>query len=321
MIDLAWPWMLSFLPLPWLLARLLPPVRPAGAALFLPFAAYVGGATTATVRVPPRARKMLFALVWLLLLVAAARPQWLGEPEAAPSSGRRLMLAVDVSGSMAAEDMAGGHNRLQVVQKVAGDFIQRRHGDRVGLILFGTRPYMQAPLTPDLGTVGEFLSQAVVGVAGRETAIGDAIGLAIKRLSEARGESAGERVLILLTDGANTAGAMPPLQAAKLAAVEGLRVYTIGVGSNGGGGFFGFGGGAGDLDEATLKGIAQATGGQYFRAGDADALQQVYARIDRMEPSTGSEQWYRPSDEWFFWPLGLALLLSVPAVAWRGAAA
>lgn len=318
MIDLAWPWMLSFLPLPWLLARLLPPARPAGAALFLPFAAHVGGATTTTVRALPRARKILFALVWLLLLAAAARPQWLGEPEAAPSSGRRLLLAVDVSGSMAAEDMAGGYNRLQVVQKVAGEFIQRRHGDRVGLILFGTRPYLQAPLTPDLGTVGEFLRQAVVGVAGGETAIGDAIGLALKRPREAPGESAGEMVLILLTDGANTAGAMPPRQAAKLAAAAGMRIYTIGVGSNGEGGFFGFGGG--DLDEATLKDIAQVTGGQYFRAGDAGALAQVYARIDRMEPSAGREQWYRPSDEWFHWPLGLALLLSVPAVAWRGQA-
>ncbi len=313
MLDFAWPWMLLCLPLPWLLARLLPPVRPAGAALFLPFAANLGGASAAPVRALPRARKVLFVLVWLLLLVAAARPQWLGEPEAAPSSGRRLLLAVDVSGSMASEDMAGGYNRLQVVQQVAGEFIRRRQGDRVGLILFGTRPYLQAPLSADLSTVGEFLRQAVVGIAGGETAIGDAIGLAIKRLREEGGQSGGEMVLILLTDGSNTAGAMPPAEAARLAAEAGLRIYTIGVGGRGG--FFGLGGG--DLDEATLKGIAQATGGQYFRATDADALERVYARIDRMEPSAGAEQWYRPSDEWFHWPLGLALLFSLPAVAWR----
>ena len=305
MIQFAWPWMLLLLPLPWLFARLLPAARPQGAALFLPFAASLAGDSTPAARTLPRVRKILYVLVWLLLLGAAARPQWLGDPQAVPSSGRRLLMAVDVSGSMASEDMADGHSRLQVVQEVAGAFIQRRHGDRVGLILFGTRPYLQAPLTADLATVREFLDQAVVGVAGTQTAIGDAIGLAIKRLQDDQGRHGGETVLILLTDGSNTAGAMPPEQAAKLAAAAGLRIYTIGVGGS-------------DLDEDTLKAIARATGGEYFRADDADALEQVYARIDKMEPSAGRDQWYRPSDEWFYWPLGLALLLSLPAVAWRG---
>lgn len=325
MIDFAWPWMALLLPLPWLVARLAPPARPRGDALFLPFAAQLAGAAAPEFRAPPRARRILFALVWLLLLAAAARPQWLGDPQPVPSTGRRLLLAVDVSGSMATQDMADGYSRLQVVQKVAGDFIQRRHGDRVGLILFGTRPYLQAPLSADLGTVREFLYQAVVGVAGTQTAIGDAIGLAIKRLGEADDHRDGpadkgsgkETVLILLTDGNSNAGAMPPEQAAKLAAAMGLRIYTIGVGASARPGFFGFGGGNADLDEDTLKAIAQATDGEYFRADDADALQQVYARIDKLEPSAGREQWYRPSDEWFQWPLGLALLLSLPAVVWR----
>jgi Ca-activated chloride channel family protein len=317
MIHFAWPWMLLLLPLPWIVSRLLPPVLPQGAALFLPFAASLGGDAAPTIRTLPRVRMLLFVLVWLLLIAAAARPQWLGDPQQVPSTGRRLLLAVDVSGSMASEDMAGGYNRLQVVQKVAGDFIRGRHGDRVGLILFGTRPYLQAPLTADLGTVESFLYQAVVGVAGTQTAIGDAIGLAIKRLRDEGNKAGGETVLILLTDGSNTAGAMPPEQAAKLAAAAGLRIYTIGVGSSGQPGFFGMAGGGSDLDEDTLKAIAQATGGEYFRATDASALQQVYARIDKMEPSAGREQWVRPSDEWFFWPLGLALLLSLPAVTWR----
>jgi len=314
MIHIAWPWMFLLLPLPWLLARLLPPARPQGAALFLPFAASVAADAPPAGRALPWARRLLFALVWLALLAAAARPQWLGEPQAVPTTGRRLLLAVDVSGSMAQQDMANGASRLQVVQQVAGDFIRHRHGDRVGLILFGSRPYLQAPLTPDLATVDEFLQQAVVGVAGTATAIGDAIGLAIKRLREDSEQAGGkgEEVLILLTDGSNTAGAMPPLQAAKLAAAAGLRIYTIGVGSNEQG-FFG----GGDLDEGTLKAIAKATGGAYFRATDADALQQVYARIDKMEPSTGTSQWYRPSQEWFYWPLGIALLLSLPAALWR----
>jgi Ca-activated chloride channel homolog len=319
MIHVAWPWMALLLPLPWLLARLLPPAEPRGAALFLPFAAGVAADAAPAARTLARPRRLLFALVWGLLVVAAVRPQWLGEPRPVPTTGRRLLLAVDVSGSMASQDMAGDLSRLQVVQRVAGEFIRHRRGDRVGLILFGTRPYLQAPLTTDLDTVDRFLQEAVVGVAGRQTAIGDAIGLALKRLrQEPARDAKGETVLILLTDGSNTAGAMPPEAAAKLAAAAGLRIYTIGVGAEPGTGFFGLGGGDSDLDESTLKAIARVTGGEYFRADDAEALQQVYARIDRLEPSAGRDQWYRPSDEWFVWPLALALLLSLPAVAWRG---
>jgi Ca-activated chloride channel family protein len=318
MIHFQWPWMLLCLPLPWLIARWLPPAGPHGAALFLPFAASVAGEGLPPERTLPGPRKLLLALVWLLLILAAVRPQWLGEPEPVATTGRRLLLAVDVSGSMATQDMAGGYSRLQVVQKVAGDFIRHRQGDQVGLILFGTRPYLQAPLTSDLDTVDKFLDEAMVGVAGTQTAIGDAIGLAIKRLQNDPGRHKGDTVLILLTDGSNTAGAMPPEDAAKMAAETGLRIYTIGVGSDSQGGFFGLGGGNSDLDEDTLRAIAKTTGGEYFRATDADALKQVYARIDRLEPSAGREQWYRPRDEWFQWPLGLALLLSLPAALWSG---
>ncbi|MHB8166906.1 MAG: VWA domain-containing protein, partial [Sulfuricella sp.] len=233
---------------------------------------------------------------------------------------RRLLLAVDVSGSMSTQDMAGGYTRLQVVQKVAGDFIRRRHGDQLGLILFGTRPYLQAPLTTDLNTVNQFLNEAMIGVAGTQTAIGDAIGLAIKRLRDDPGKAGhkGDTVLILLTDGSNNAGTMPPVEAAKLAAAAGLRIYTIGVGSDSQPGFFGLGGGDSDLDEDTLKRIAQTTGGEYFRATDAGDLEKIYARIDKLEPSAAQQQWYRPRDEWFPWPLGLALLFSLPAVLWSG---
>jgi Ca-activated chloride channel family protein len=315
--------MLACLPLPWLLAKLLPPPQPQGVALYLPFAAGVTEPSASGVAGDRRLPRLLLALVWLLLVGAAMRPQWLGEAQPVATTGRRLLLAVDVSGSMATQDMAGGYSRLQVVQQVAGDFVDGRHGDQVGLILFGTRPYIQAPLTADLSTVHQFLREAMIGVAGTETAIGDAIGLAIKHL---RGDgrdadtqaTAGDTVLILLTDGSSNAGAMPPLQAAKLAADAGLRIYTIGVGAAAQEGFFGFGGGNDDLDEDTLKAIASATGGAYFRATDAGALQQVYARIDRLEPSAGRDQWYRPSTEWFPWPLGAALLLSLPAILMRG---
>ncbi|MGA7180343.1 MAG: VWA domain-containing protein [Thiobacillaceae bacterium] len=317
MINIEWPWMLLFLPLPWLLARMLPPAQPRSAALFLPFAASVGSASTTLVQTLTRPRRLLFALVWLLLVFAAIRPQWLGDPQPVPTTARRLLLAVDVSGSMATQDMANGYSRLQVVQKVAGDFILHRHGDQVGLILFGTRPYLQAPLTSDLDTVGRFLDESMIGVAGTQTAIGDAIGLGIKRLRDEAGRK-GEMVMILLTDGGNDAGVMPPIEAAKMAAAAGLRIYTIGVGAADQAGFFDISGGNSDLDEDTLKQIAKITGGEYFRATDAEALESVYARIDKLEPSAAQQQWYRPRDEWFQWPLGLALLLSLPAVIWSG---
>eukprot|EP01038_Epipyxis_sp_PR26KG_P017256 gene17256-23791_t len=304
--------MLLALPLPWLAARWLPPAPPRADALFVPFAAQLveRGATPAPDR--PRWRVVLFALIWLLLVTAAARPQWLGEPQPVADSGRRLLLAVDVSGSMAAQDMAGRATRLQVVKQVAGDFIRRRHGDRVGLILFGTRPYLQAPLSTDLDTVDQFLQEAAIGSAGPATALGDAIGLALKRLrlerrdSPTTGAARGldETVLVLLTDGSSNAGEMPPVPAARLAAASRLRIHTIGVGSLD----------DSDLDETTLKAIAAQTGGAYFRATDAAALQQAYARMDELEPAAAEDRWVRPSDEGFAWPLGLALLLSVPAL-------
>lgn len=320
MIHLAWPWMLLLLPLPWLLGRMLPPVRPQGAALYLPFADGLGITAAAAGGAVPRWRRALFALLWLLLLAAAVRPQWLGDPQPVETTGRRLLLAVDVSGSMQTPDMANGASRLDVVKAVAGDFIRRRHGDQVGLILFGTRPYVQAPITADLDAVDRFLQESMIGEAGTETAIGDAIGLAIKRLQDdsARHGVKGDTVMILLTDGRNDAGEMPPLEAAKLAAGAGLRIYTIGVGAAARQGFFGMDPGNDDLDEDSLKAIAQTTGGEYFRATDVEALQSVYARIDQLEPSAGRDQWYRPRTEWFPWPLGLALLLSLPAVAVRG---
>jgi Ca-activated chloride channel family protein len=214
--------------------------------------------------------------------------------------------------------MAGGATRLQVVQAVAGEFLRHRTGDQVGLILFGTRPYLQAPLTTDLTTVGQFLRESMIGVAGTETAIGDTIGLAIKRLKAQREQagSPGEMVLILLTDGGNNAGLMDPIEAAKFAAQEGLRIYTIGVGAAAQPGMLG-GMGNTDLDEESLKTIAQITQGAYFRATNVASLNQVYAQIDKLEPATAQAQWYRPTTEWFAWPLGLALLLSVVTVCLR----
>jgi Ca-activated chloride channel family protein len=314
MFHLAWPWMALLIPLPWILLRMRGAARPGGSALYLPFAASVAApATTATL---PRGVLALLAAVWGLLVLAAMRPQWLGQPLPVPTTGRQIMLAIDTSGSMASQDM-GGASRLEVVQVVAGRFIARRRGDQIGLILFGSRPYLQAPLTTDITTVQQFLGEAVVGVAGPQTAIGDAIGLAIKELRQRErtgGATLHQSVLILLTDGGNDAGVMPPLEAARLAAQTGLRIFTIGVGAAEEQSLFGMTSGNTDLDVGLLQNIASITHGEFFRATNPEALQAVYRRINQLEPTAGNKQWLRPAAEWFTWPLALSLLLSVPAV-------
>jgi Ca-activated chloride channel family protein len=217
---------------------------------------------------------------------------------------------------MTEEDMLiGGQlvDRLTAVKAVAGDFIERRTGDRVGLILFGQQAYLQTPLTFDRETVRTLLFEAAVGLAGRETAIGDAIGLAIKRLDETR---AGERVLVLLTDGANTAGSIAPMKAAELAEQAGLRIHTIGVGADPRSAF-GLTLGRNPLDEGTLQAIADLTGGRYFRAHDVNELQAIYGMLDELEPVQSDERTYRPVDELFAWPAAGALLLSVLAALAR----
>jgi Ca-activated chloride channel family protein len=229
-----------------------------------------------------------------------------------------LLLAVDISGSMDTQDMllAGKPvNRLAVVKKVAGEFIQRRKGDRVGLVLFGSRAYLQTPLTFDTETTSILLAESEIGLAGRETAIGDAIGLAVKRLRE---DAASERVLILLTDGANTSGEVQPMQATEFAAREGLKIYTVGVGADEMmvQDFFGsrLVNPSADLDEDTLKAIAERTGGAYFRARDAEALARIYEQLDALEPVESDQETIRPVDELFFWPLGLSFLLALAGV-------
>ena len=207
-------------------------------------------------------------------------------------------------------------NRLVVVKNVAGKFIQRRRGDRVGLVLFGSRAYLQTPLTFDTETTATLLDESEIGLAGRETAIGDAIGLAVKRL---RQDAASERVLILLTDGANTSGEVQPLQAAEFAAREGLTVYTVGVGADEMTvqDFFGSRvvNPSADLDEDTLRSIAERTGGVYFRARDAEGLAEIYRLLDELEPVESDTESVRPVDELFYWPLSLAYLLAMFAAA------
>jgi Ca-activated chloride channel family protein len=329
MWTLAWWWVLVALPLPWLVRRY---VRPEAidrdAALKVPFAAefndLVGLGTPLAAR---RIRLAILTAAWLLAVLAAARPQFVGEPVSLPMTGRDLLLSVDLSGSMEEQDFQlNGQwvDRLTALKAVAAEFIKRRVGDRIGLILFGREAYLQAPLTFDRTTVSALLDEAVIGLAGKETAIGDSIGLAIRTLEDAKVEQ-GRRVLILLTDGANTAGAVEPRKAAELAAQRKVVIYTVGIGADAltVRSLFGLRqiNPSADLDEDTLTAIAEMTGGRYFRARDTQEFQEIYKILDQLEPAASDERGFRPIKELFYWPLGAAAALTAlaAALAWIAA--
>ena len=320
MFEFAWPWIFLLLPLPWLMRLVLPVADSGEPALKVSFLGDLEGLARRRARanLPAWRQQAPFLLLWLMLLTAAARPQWLGEPLPIAASGRDLLVAVDVSGSMDFPDMQWNDedvSRLSLVQHLLGDFLESRDGDRVGLILFGSQAYLQAPLTFDRRTVRVWLDEARIGIAGKNTAIGDAIGLALKRL---RMRPAQSRVLILVTDGANNGGEIDPLTAAKLAANEGVKIYPIGIGADpeesGATALLG-GNPTLDLDEPELKVIAEVTGGRYFRARDGRELQAIKDTLDQLEPVTQQPTQARPAQALYQWPLAFALLLSILLVA------
>ena len=320
MWSLAWPWMLLALPLPLLVRMLMEPiVGNQDAGLRVPsFRGFAVLSDRSEVEQLLNWRFWVAVVSWILLVVAAARPERIGDELDVPVSGRNLMLAVDLSGSMDAKDFELGSrrvDRLTATKAVAGDFIGRREGDRIGLILFGERAYLQVPLTLDRDTVNTLLLEAFIGLAGEKTAIGDAITLAVKRIND-QGDDGAEQVLILLTDGANTAGEIDPVKAAELAQQIGLRIYTIGIGaeqmvvSSITGGMRRVNPSA-DLDEATLTEIATLTGGQYFRAKDTAGLQDIYRLLDEMEPVAEPEAGFRPIKSLYYWPLSGSFVLAL----------
>lgn len=316
MFEFAWPWLLVLLPLPWLVSRYLPAEQVEGqSALKVPFLEDFSEPSALPVIVSRSWLMYLAVLAWVCLVLAVARPLWVGDPLEHAVSGRDLLLAVDVSGSMQEKDFnlnGQAVDRLTAIKALAGEFIERRQGDRLGLILFGTRAFWHVPLTFDRSTVRTLLNEAFIGITDDDpqTSIGDAIGLAVKRLQS---QPAANRVLILLTDGANTAGELTPLKASELAATAGLKIYSIGVGADEMlvRGLFGSQrvNPSVDLDEATLTAIASVTGGQYFRARSTQELAQIYAVLDQIEPVEKDPHYFRPQRELFIWPLAVALLL------------
>lgn len=327
MIHFEWLWLILALPLPLLIRWLVPTTTPKEqAALKVPFLEDLLTAKTSTVSQNKQWPLLLSIIAWLLLIAASMRPQWMGEPIEQAVSGRDLMLAVDVSGSMNEKDFIVNNqriNRLTATKSVASAFINRRVGDRVGLILFGTTAHLQVPLTFDRNTVISLLNEAFIGITDDDpaTSIGDAIGKAIKQLKKQQADS---RVLVLLTDGANTAGEVTPLEAAEVAANYHLKIYTIGIGADEMivPDFFGARkvNPSRDLDEKTLTAIADKTGGRYFRARNTAELDQIYQLLDILEPVEKDKQYFRPKTELYYWPLAIALfiaaIISIRSLRW-----
>ncbi|MGF1719493.1 VWA domain-containing protein [Vibrio kyushuensis] len=308
-IEFVWWWAVFLLPLPLIIYRLLPPVKVA-APIHLPFLPNSLGKNA-----PKKTLLRVLAIItWVLLVIALTRPVWYGEPITHQPEHRDLMLVVDLSGSMTQKDMKQGDeyiDRLTAVKNVLTEFIEKRAGDRVGLVVYADHAYLQTPLTLDRHTVSEQLNQTVLGLIGSQTAIGDGIAVATKTFVDS---DAPQRVMILLSDGGNNAGVLDPMEAAEIAKKFDTTIYTVGVGAgemvvkeffmtrkvNT----------AHDLDEATLQNIANLTGGEYFRARDSHDLAAIYDTINKLEPISEAVQTWRPQTEWFDLPLAIALLLS-----------
>lgn len=317
MFEFTWYWAWLLLPLPWFVYRFSKPVVQPAAVRLPKLPAGIGQQQPDT-----RWRKAIMALAWFCLLGALARPAWYGDPVEINPEHRDMLLAVDLSGSMSIEDMVtpGGQNidRLTAVKQVLSDFIAKRQGDRLGLVLFANHAYLQTPLTFDRNTVQEQLGRAVLGLIGQSTAIGEGLGIATKTFIDSE---APQRVIILLSDGANTAGVIDPAEAAELAARSNVTVYTVGVGAEEmlQRSFFSTRkvNPSRDLDEKMLTKIAEMTGGQYFRARNPQELENIYQLINQMEPINTAQQTWRPRQELFRYPLAIAVLLSVVIAVMR----
>ena len=309
MVELAYPLLLLLLPLPLLMRLFRTSTNSEEAAIRAPFSGrWRRLAESSQLGLPLKPLSLLLLIIiWASLVVAATRPQWIGEPVELANSGRDLLLAIDLSGSMQIEDMQVGNglvSRITAVKAIAADFASRRVGDRVGLILFGSKAYVQAPLTFDIKTVRQFIEEAQLGFAGEDTAIGDALGLAVKRLRERPADS---RVLILLTDGQDTASTVDPMEAAALASELNVRIYTIGISRRLGNAS----NSSGEVDEALLAAIAQGTGGRYFRARNPQELRGIYEILDELEPVEQEKSTFRPIESLTWLPVSIAFWTAI----------
>lgn len=283
-LSLAFPLALVLLPLPYLVWRFLPPFYTRSTAIRIPFfreiteAANLSPRQGAVILGRKHVQTVAAILCWGLVVVGLARPELLGQQISRQNAARDMVLAVDISGSMDTRDMAGPGGeplqRLQVVKDVVADFIARRDGDRIALIVFGTRAFVQTPFTDDLDSVAALLEQTQVGMAGPDTAFGDAIGLSIRTFEAS---DVDQRLLVLLSDGADTSSMMSPVNAAEIAAERGVTIFTVGVGDP-------EGSATDRVDLPTLEDVARRGGGAFYFAEDSDGLAAIYRQIDRLNP-------------------------------------
>lgn len=321
MLEFLWPWVFTLILLFPLLRVSIPHFDRKRAALTVPDigAFEFSSESSSAWRDPTRwARLIVLFLAWASLITALARPQWTGELTPLPTLGRDMFLAVDISGSMNSDDMFIERDkvtRLDALKHVVEPFILSRHGDRIGLILFGTRAYVYVPLTFDVETVNDMLQEASGGIAGGQTAIGDTIGLAVKRLIE---RPIDHRILILMTDGSHNEGVLSPEEATRLAEDANVRIHTIGIGSDSstqlGFGRQSFRFRGPPMNTKALEEISDKTGGLFFRANDTQGLERIYAHIAAIEPIDQDPEMLRPVKSLFHWPLIASLVLF--AIAW-----
>jgi Ca-activated chloride channel family protein len=311
MVTLSHPWLLLLLPLPLVLGRIMSPYRESRQALRAPWFQRVGSvlgtkpAEGAVILKAKTTARVFSGVLWILITVALARPQYLEPPVSRVVPTRDLMLLVDLSGSMGTEDFtnAGAQtvDRLCAVKEVLDDFLTRREGDRVGLIVFGNAAFVQVPFTQDLAACRLLLEEAAVRMAGPRTAFGDAIGLAITLFE---GSEVKDRVIIALTDGNDTGSKVRPTEAAKIARDNAITIHVIGVGDP-------TATGEEKLDEETLAEVAAATNGRYFFAADRDQLNEIYTELDRIDTREIEAETFRPRRDLFHWPLTAFLALGL----------
>jgi Ca-activated chloride channel homolog len=308
---LEYPWLFALIPLPLLIYWLAPAYKEQQESLRLAFFSYLAAATGLTPEpgaVVPRTnwlQKILAPICWCLMVLAVARPQFVEPPIQKIEPGRDLMLALDISQSMQTADFRAPDGkklrRVDAVKNVVADFVRKRKNDRIGLIVFGAAAYPLVPFTLDHDASLQILEQTDAGMAGPQTMIGDAIGLAIKQFDKSDAE---ERVLILLTDGNDTGSKMPPKKAAEIAAEKGIRIHVVGVGDP-------KAEGEDKVDYAALASIAKKTGGQVFHGENVEELAKAYAVLDKITEQNFKTLSYQPKLERFMWPLGAAAILLV----------
>jgi len=310
MLQFQYPILFALLPLPLILRRFLPVYSEKQQGVRIPFfddlveKTGLKPSTGAVVYIQPMVQITVLFLAWVLIIAALARPQWIEDAVTKTVPSRDLLLAVDLSGSMETTDFKNREgktvDRLTAVKEVLHEFLEKREGDRVGLIFFGSAAFIQAPFTEDLDTCRALLDEAQVRMAGPQTMMGDSIGLAITMFERSEMK---ERVMIVLTDGNDTGSQVPPEKAAEIAKDNQVTIHTVAVGDP-------EAAGEEKLDVEALKAVASTTGGEFFQADDRDGLSTIYKRLDDMSTRDLETISHRPRQDLFHWPLGAVLILS-----------